>query len=165
MRRLLCVLLLAQAIVVPGCRRHNHTKGAPGRSQEKNGKVTKTSSGNPDPVADNSRCYVCHLNYEDEALAVVHAQGNVGCVECHGESDAHCGDENNVIPPDIMYPKETINLSCLKCHERITNDEEHKPILAGTGKEEFCTDCHGEHRLAYRTQRWDRKTGELVPSQ
>ncbi|GAG08636.1 unnamed protein product, partial [marine sediment metagenome] len=31
------------------------------------------------PVADNSRCYVCHINYEDEQLAVVHARANISC--------------------------------------------------------------------------------------
>lgn len=25
-----------------------------------------------------------------------------------------------------------------------------------------CTDCHGEHRLGYRTRKWDKVTGELI---
>jgi len=31
------------------------------------------------PVADNSRCHVCHINYADEALAVTHARANIRC--------------------------------------------------------------------------------------
>ena len=104
------------------------------------------------PVADNSRCYVCHINYEDEALAFVHARANIGCEQCHGVSDAHCSDEDNITPPDIMYPAEKINSFCKSCHPTAT---------LGGGKK-YCTDCHGNHRLSYRTRKWDKTTGELI---
>ncbi|MFQ6035686.1 MAG: multiheme c-type cytochrome [Sedimentisphaerales bacterium] len=104
------------------------------------------------PVADNSRCHVCHINYEDEELAVVHARANIGCERCHGSSDAHCNDEDNITPPDIMYPAERINSSCKGCHPT---------AKLGHGKK-YCTDCHGDHRLSYRTRRWDKTTGELI---
>jgi hypothetical protein len=103
------------------------------------------------PVADNSRCHVCHINYSEEALAVTHARANVGCEQCHGSSDAHCGDEDNITPPDIMYPPEKINDFCKSCHPK---------ARLGEGKK-FCTDCHGEHRLGYRTRKWDKTTGKL----
>ena len=61
------------------------------------------------PVADNQSCLVCHTNYQGETMAVSHAQGNVGCVACHGQSLAHCNDEDNVTPPDIIYPANKIN--------------------------------------------------------
>ena len=54
------------------------------------------------PAADNSRCHVCHINYSDEALAVTHARANISCEQCHGASDAHCSDEDNITPPDII---------------------------------------------------------------
>ena len=34
------------------------------------------------PVADNSACYVCHTNYEEEPMVVVHARKDVGCMDC-----------------------------------------------------------------------------------
>lgn len=116
------------------------------------------------PVADNSRCHVCHINYEDEALAFMHARANIGCERCHGASDAHCSDEDNITPPDILYPPDKINSSCITCHtvEKI-RIAVHKGILTDTGLEEGrCTDCHGEHRLGHRTRKWDKTTGELV---
>ncbi len=113
-------------------------------------------------TADNSWCHVCHINYAEEELAVTHARANVGCATCHGESYAHRGDEANVTPPDIMYPKEKINPSCLKCHAAEKLSDVHKPFLAGTAEEKYCTDCHGDHRLAYRTQRWDKATGKRL---
>lgn len=116
------------------------------------------------PIADNSRCHVCHMNYEDEALAVVHARADVGCEQCHGASDAHCADEDNITPPDIMYPAEKINPSCMACHSREKIDiAVHKAFLADiiAGKA-ICTRCHGDHRLAHRTRRWDKTTRKLI---
>ncbi|MHC4157342.1 MAG: hypothetical protein ACYST6_20855 [Planctomycetota bacterium] len=116
------------------------------------------------PVADNSRCHVCHMNYEDEELAVLHARANIGCEQCHGACDAHCSDEDNVTPPDTMYPLEKINSSCTTCHPKENIDtEQHQPLFDGMATEnKYCTDCHGNHRLGYRTRRWDKTTGELI---
>ena len=107
---------------------------------------------NAGPLADNSRCHVCHINYQDEELAVTHARAGVGCERCHGASDAHCSDEDNITPPDIMYPLDKVNSSCKTCH----------PEGKLGGGKKYCTDCHGEHRLSYRTRKWDKETGELV---
>jgi hypothetical protein len=104
------------------------------------------------PVADNSRCHVCHINYADEALALVHARADISCEQCHGPSDAHCSDEDNITPPDIMYPTAEINPSCKGCH----------PDGKLGGRKKYCTECHGEHRLEHRTRRWDKATGVLI---
>jgi hypothetical protein len=119
------------------------------------------------PVADNSRCHVCHVNYQEEELAVTHARGNVGCEDCHGSCDAHCSDEDNITPPDIMYPAAKINPFCMTCHAEVKDDPElaanHEEVLKGTAAEnKLCTDCHGKHRLGYRTRRWNKETGELL---
>jgi Cytochrome c554 and c-prime len=118
------------------------------------------------PMVDNSRCHVCHINYSEEKFAIKHARNDVGCETCHGESDAHCGDEDNITPPDIMFAKEKINPSCLHCHntEGLKEHKVHTKILAGTAtKTKYCTDCHGKtHRLEYRTRRWDKNTGKLI---
>jgi len=116
------------------------------------------------PIADNSRCHVCHINYEDEELAVKHAWADISCEQCHGACDAHCSDEDNITPPDIMYPLEKINSFCMTCHPKDKIDiQPHEPLLAGTATEKkYCTDCHGKHRLSYRTRKWDKTTGELI---
>ncbi len=114
------------------------------------------------PVADNFRCYVCHINYEDEELAVQHARADIGCEQCHGASDAHCSDEDNITPPDIMFPMAKINSFCMGCHPRDKISSLHNSFFAGTTKEKYCTDCHREHRLVYRTRKWDKATGELI---
>ncbi len=116
------------------------------------------------PVADNSRCHVCHMNYEVEKLAVTHAKANVGCETCHGASDAHCSDEDNITPPEIMYPRAKVNRSCMACHlKKEIDTKAHKPVLKALAEnKKLCTDCHGDHRLAHRTRRWNRTTGELI---
>lgn len=114
------------------------------------------------PVADNSRCHVCHINYEEEKLAVLHARANVGCEKCHGASDDHCSDEDNITPPEIMVPRAKIIPSCMICHPKAKIDvKSHKELLAGSSKK-VCTDCHGKHRLGRRTRRWDKATGKLI---
>ncbi|MCH8119986.1 MAG: cytochrome c3 family protein [Planctomycetes bacterium] len=111
-------------------------------------------------MADNSRCFVCHINYMDEDIAVTHARVNIGCADCHGESDEHIADESwawggNGTPPDIMYPRAKINPFCMGCHPKDKIDtEQHKPLFAGTIKEKYCTDCHGNHRLVNRKCKW-----------
>ena len=102
--------------------------------------------------ADNSRCYVCHMNYEVDELTSIHAKADIGCERCHGASDAHCSDEDNITPPDIMYPAEKINSFCKSCH----------PDGKLSGGRKFCIDCHGEHRLSHRTRKWDKTTGRLL---
>lgn len=104
------------------------------------------------PVADNSRCYVCHINYEVDELTSMHAKADIGCEHCHGSSDAHCSDEDNITPPDIMYPANKINSFCKSCH----------PDGKLGGGKKYCTDCHGDHRLSRRTRKWDKATGKLI---
>ena len=110
--------------------------------------------------ADNSRCFVCHVNYMQEDIAVIHARADIGCAGCHGESDEHIADESwasggNGTPPDIMYPRPKINPFCMGCHPRDKIDtEQHKPLFAGGSQEKYCTDCHGDHRLAVRKCKW-----------
>ena len=121
------------------------------------------------PVADNSACFVCHTNYQEEEMALVHANANVGCVKCHGQSIQHRNDENNITPPDIMIAADGIEAACTACHE--THDAPAKKVVARwqqkcPAKENpddlVCTDCHGEHRLKFRSVWWDKKTRKLI---
>lgn len=105
------------------------------------------------PAADNSRCFVCHMNLMDEDIAVTHARASIGCKDCHGESDKHIADESwasggNGTAPDRMFPKPQINPFCMGCHTKEKIDlVQHRPILANMAIM-ACTDCHGKHRIA-----------------
>ena len=123
----------------------------------------------------NVFCSACHYGFSDEELARTHEKAGVGCERCHGESERHRSDENNITPPEIMYPKAKINPTCMMCHPRheIRHVEHHKALLAGAktvfdsadegGKQIYCTDCHAkDHRINVRTIRWKKETGELL---
>ena len=115
--------------------------------------------------ADNSYCYVCHANYQDEDLTRFHQPVGVGCELCHGMSDEHSADEDGLTPPEIMWPKAWINVTCMECHphKELEREHEHEEFLARPQPDQVCTDCHGEHhRLSVRTRVWDRKTGKLT---
>ncbi len=120
-------------------------------------------------TADNGACLVCHANFRKESLAATHASNAVGCSSCHGLSTAHRNDEANIIPPDHMFAVESIDSSCSRCH--VGHDVEPRAVVKRfleksptqtEMKSLVCTSCHGEHRMAVRTVRWDRKTGKLV---
>jgi len=116
--------------------------------------------------ADNYRCLVCHGNFADEELSVDHAVAGVGCEKCHGPSDAHCDDENNITPPDLMYPRDGIVKACMTCHpaDTICDKEQHWDAFAPKTEKtrKVCTECHGKHRIATRDVRWNKKTGQLI---
>jgi cytochrome c1 len=118
-------------------------------------------------AADNSRCFVCHVNYEDEEMTVKHARGGIGCATCHGPSDAHCGDEGNVTPPDILFPPPAVVPSCLKCHagETLADADYYCPVWLAGETEKTCLECHGAHRMSVRTVHWDRETRQLLPKE
>ena len=116
--------------------------------------------------ADNYYCLVCHVNYEDEKLVKTHHPVGLGCETCHGMSDKHSEDEDNVTPPDVMFKKAGISLFCTTCHDKqeLTEEEEHKELFASeTEQKKPCTECHGsKHRLGVRTRKWDKDSGKLT---
>jgi len=127
----------------------------------------------PDPKyydeADNSYCYVCHVNYKKEPLADKHRLANIGCYGCHGESLAHSKDEDNATAPDIMFLKPQINMTCGKsgCHSepKMQKVKSHKAWYAtpvSERKKITCTDCHGAHVMKTRQRKWDKKTKKLI---
>lgn len=124
----------------------------------------------------NQFCAACHYGFMDEALASTHEKAGIGCERCHGESERHRSDEDNITPPEIMYPKNKINPTCMMCHPRheIRNVTSHEPLLSGAktifdsdsnndGGQLYCTTCHAkEHHINVRTIRWNKATGELL---
>jgi nitrate/TMAO reductase-like tetraheme cytochrome c subunit len=117
--------------------------------------------------ADNSFCFVCHVNFKKEEFVSGHQSAGVGCVECHGESLDHADDEDHVTPPEIMFLKGKVNASCTtaKCHPepRMKAEIGHRPFYAGADAErKYCTDCHGKHRIEKRQRKWDRVSRKLI---
>jgi len=117
--------------------------------------------------ADNSFCFVCHVNFKTEEFVVYHEVAGVGCMKCHGESLGHADDEGHITPPDVMVAKGEVNASCgqAKCHPEADMKKEigHRPFYAGAeGGKTYCTDCHGEHRIEIRQRRWDRVSRKLI---
>ena len=118
---------------------------------------------------DNFACYVCHGNYDGEELVVSHGVEAIGCIDCHGKSYAHRNDEDNITPPDKMYPLDAVDEMCDDCHDM--HDAPARKVLQRwqercpektDPKQIVCTDCHYQHRLERRTVRWNKKTGELI---
>ena len=161
-RILVCLFFLVGIMmVIEACQQG----GAPEKAGQRKGTHTHYVPPPADEVMDNSRCLVCHGNFEDEALSVTHAADGVSCETCHGASDDHCGDENNITPPEIMYAKEKINPACMVCHSRrsLLEVTTHKAVLdPKSTKKHYCTECHGQHRMHQRTIRWDKNTGTLL---
>ena len=124
----------------------------------------------------NAFCSACHYGFDEEELARTHRLAGIGCERCHGESERHRSDEDNVTPPEIMYPEDRINPTCMMCHPRheIRDVKSHELFLAGAetvfdadakmaGPKLYCTTCHAkDHRINVRTIRWNKATGELL---
>jgi hypothetical protein len=116
--------------------------------------------------ADNSFCYVCHLNYDGENLVDIHQPVGVGCELCHGISDRHSEDEDNITPPDIMFPTSQIIPFCMECHKKedLLKEDRHEELFADDADANLtCMKCHGkEHHLEVRTRRWNKLNGKLI---
>lgn len=118
-------------------------------------------------VKSNDQCYVCHIPFSEEALALVHAKAEVWCIRCHGRSAGHMQDENiGATPPDIAYKKHQVDRMCAECHKpkkhptvapdlraaRLGEGSKAQQEIKGrrvkvTG---VCTDCHGRHWIPPR---------------
>lgn len=187
-----CVLLLLAAttvtlfsgerVVEPPSRLPTERPAAHPNSGERRAALPRAAAlpapAAPGASADNTRCFVCHANYEDEPLSVTHATNNIGCIRCHGVSSPHSTDEDGLTAPDRMFRKELLRLNCLTCHDwvkLIASDKtkldradlkdkpDHQAVLEGRVRDKrFCTDCHGEHRMYFRTRTWDKRSGVLV---
>lgn len=108
--------------------------------------------------ADNSPCEVCHMDFVAEELTVQHVKGGVGCTDCHGKSEAHGGDEWNIISPDILFGRAEIDSFCKSCHPTHSTGETYntfvkkwsgkrRPNGRPVDQNSVCTDCHGTHAV------------------
>ena len=124
----------------------------------------------------NQFCAACHAGFADDPFALRHEKAGIGCERCHGESERHRSDEDNITPPELMYPPSRINPTCMMCHPRqdIKGVPFHKKLLAGAdtifdekvedeSDKQHCTDCHAkDHKMEVRTIKWNKATGEII---
>lgn len=143
--------------------------GIPALADEPHSAPASASGEQAVAPADNSSCFVCHADYEEDALVTEHAPKGVGCINCHGDSQDHADDEDHTTAPDVMFPATHIDRACKKCHE--THDVAPAKVVQRwqlrRPKEDcstqiVCTDCHGRHRLETRKVRWDKRSGVLI---
>lgn len=172
---LLSMLFLA---IAAGCslEQKKRIPASTGRQAKAGAAAPVQKAGKPAAFMANSFCNACHADFDEEGLVATHKAAGIGCERCHGESLRHRSDEANVTPPELMYPKERINPTCMMCHPRqtIRQVESHRAVLeAGLSvfdtpstdenATKYCTDCHGRHhRMNTRTIRWDKCTGKLL---
>jgi hypothetical protein len=120
---------------------------------ETSSKEPDVEEGFIDPMGPNAACYVCHMTFVYEELALVHLPEKVTCIKCHGTSGPHANDENiGATKPDITYPRAKIDAHCAECHE--THDAPAREVIARwleierPDGEPVCTDCHGMHKIS-----------------
>jgi len=109
-------------------------------------------------LEDNQACLVCHLDLKNEEITAIHLEAGVTCAACHGDSDAHRGDEWNVVRPDVIWGRATMEPFCKQCHPKHTNNVKYRNWVdewngkrRTTGRyvteNSVCMDCHGEHAI------------------
>lgn len=128
--------------------------------------IDKWKEIDPREAADNSFCYVCHVNYEGEKLVKIHEPEGVGCETCHGRSDKHSQDEDSLVPPDVIFAPAKVAKFCTQCHAKrdlLDGDEAHEKFFGGKVEaDQTCTSCHDmKHKLKVRTRRWDKETRKI----
>ena len=107
---------------------------------------------------DNESCLVCHLDFKKEKIVVEHLEHGITCAGCHGDSEAHRGDEWNVVRPDVLWGRAEINDFCKRCHAKHKKSKAYDAFVAKwldkrrlTGRyvttDSVCTDCHGRHAI------------------
>jgi len=105
---------------------------------------------------DNSRCLLCHMNFQAEELVAQHLVQGITCADCHGASSEHRNDETSRTKPDILFGRAEVAPSCLACHEEHKYPDRVAAFLEKwVGKtrpngrlilrQAMCTDCHGIH--------------------
>ena len=62
----------------------------------------------------NVFCSACHYGFSDEELARTHELAGIGCERCHGESERHRSDEDNIFDGQLQY-RRTILRGITRC--------------------------------------------------
>ncbi len=107
---------------------------------------------------DNSKCLLCHANFEEEALVTTHLVQGITCAVCHGISHEHMNDETSQTKPDIMFGRAEVQPFCERCHDAHQHPDTVAQFQAQWQgkvrpngrlilKQAMCTDCHGIHAI------------------
>lgn len=119
----------------------------------------------PPQSADNSLCYVCHLTMQTDEITAKHLAEGIGCQKCHGGSHEHMHDEMLMTKPDQLFGRKQVDAMCATCHEKPHADKQpevkaflekwrghDRPNGRAVTATSICTDCHGTHVVAKKTQ-------------
>jgi hypothetical protein len=130
----------------------------------------------PAPKADNSLCYVCHLNLQTDEITAKHLTEGVGCAKCHGASHEHMQDEMLMTKPDRLYGRKEVDALCADCHDKPHVEKQpqyaaflqkwrghDRPNGRVVTDASICTDCHGTHVLHKKSQSTQSKAADWVP--
>lgn len=104
-------------------------------------------------LGGNAGCYVCHMTFVKEPLAVTHLEKKITCARCHGSSTGHANDEDiGATPPDVVIKHDQVKAFCRTCH-KVADKHPEKTFLGrvirkGPEPGAVCTDCHGKHRIS-----------------
>jgi hypothetical protein len=107
---------------------------------------------------DNSTCLVCHLDLETEEIAAVHLKAGIVCAACHGASEVHRSDEQNIMKPEVTFGRLEIEPFCKACHPTHKSGKQYRVFVSEwTGRRRpngrmvtsgsICMDCHGNHAV------------------
>lgn len=101
-----------------------------------------TAEGNP-----MAGCLQCHVDVESAHKGGKHYQvGKIRCIDCHGPSIDHVGDENNEVKPDELFARGDVDSLCGKCHG-CSRAIPSGPAKLPLNKPRVCTDCHPAHEF------------------
>ncbi len=82
-----CLLIFVQTAVAVAATACKQKIGHEGLLQLESDGFAEDRSELSGQVVDNSRCHVCHINHDEEELALNHELVGVSCEKCHGSSD------------------------------------------------------------------------------
>ncbi len=122
--------------------------------------LTASNQSTATTPGDNSACILCHQNFQDEVITEKHREAGVACIDCHGVSADHAGDELNIMLPDVMFGRREIEPFCSQCHRKQDHPKgelyqsflnewlgKYRPNGRIVRNNSICTDCHGNHAV------------------
>jgi len=109
-------------------------------------------------LEDNSSCMVCHIDFQEELIALTHEEQGITCAACHGDSLTHMVYKYNITLPDVIWGRADIDHFCMQCHEKHEDPaavekfraewlSKRRPNGRFIMKDSVCTDCHGNHAI------------------
>jgi hypothetical protein len=73
-----------------------------------------------------------------------HIHKGIGCVTCHGLSEAHTKSPEKRPKPDRVFPRSAVDEWCNTCHEAYCPLAQRQ-LRSRKPPEKTCAECHGAH--------------------